>query len=206
MMALIDSVVNYLKGAGKEPVPVDDQTNLFPVAVKEMVANIDLDFEASDLATAINNLLKATDQPVSHAALTELAAAINSNRMDVTLTSAAEAALAELAAAITSGVLAVSQYSTGNPYIVTQDCTAAATNYDIDVHAALSRNGRYGFLKAASTNVGIVSAAFSFNGSTFTGFAGDINSGDSIDLDGMDIDTIRVKSTVAGDDVIVEVH
>ncbi len=34
----------------------------------------------------------------------------------------------------------------------------------------------------------------------------DVLPGDVISLDGIDVDTIRVKSTVAGDDVIVEVH
>ena len=167
-----------------------------PVDVKAMVTNVDLDLEIADFTAAIDNA----------AAMVELAAAINSNRMDVTLTSAAEAALAELAAAITGGIMAVSPYNAGNPFITTQDCTLAATNYDIDVNTALARNGKFGFLKAASTNVGVVSAAFSYNGSTFTSFIGDINAGDSIDLDGMDVDTLRVKSTVAGDDVIVEVH
>lgn len=97
-------------------------------------------------------------------------------------------------------------YSGGNAYATTQDCTAANTNYDIDANANLVRNGRWGFVKSATTNTGVVSVALSANGTTFTAFIGDIQPGDVISLDGMDIDTVRVKSTVAGDDVIVEVH
>jgi len=97
-------------------------------------------------------------------------------------------------------------YCAGNPYVIETDCTVANTNYDIDANTALSHNGHFGFLKSKITNTGVVSVAFSYNSSTFTNFITDIQPGDSIDLDGMDIDTIRVKSTVAGDDVIIEIH
>jgi hypothetical protein len=97
-------------------------------------------------------------------------------------------------------------FAAGNPSVTDKDCTLANTNYDVDVNTALGRNGHYGFAKSKSTNTGVVSMAISSDGTTFTSFVADIQPGDVISLDGMDIDTVRVKSTVAGDDVIVEVH
>lgn len=94
----------------------------------------------------------------------------------------------------------------GNPYIVEQDCAVADQNYDIDVNTNLGRNAHYGFIRSKSTNTGTVQVAISYNGVDFSGFMTELLPGETMTLDGMDINTIRVKSNVVGDDVIVEVH
>jgi hypothetical protein len=90
--------------------------------------------------------------------------------------------------------------------VVVQDCTVANTEYTIDVNTALGHNSRGGFIKSATTNTGVMSIAFSQDGLTFDTFIPDIQPGEAISLDGIDLDSIKVKSTVAGDKVIVEVH
>ena len=90
--------------------------------------------------------------------------------------------------------------------VVIQDCTAANTEYTIDVNTLLSKNGRGGFVKAKSSNSGEVSVCFSQDGTTFGTYIPDIQPGEAISLDGIDLDSIKVKSTVAGEDIIVEVH
>jgi hypothetical protein len=94
-------------------------------------------------------------------------------------------------------------YQTGNPFPISQDCTAANTNYDIDVNTGLARNGHFGLIQAHEANAGIVSVWISYNGTAFTASAiARLQAGSSLTLDGLDIDTIRVQSTVAGDDVV----
>jgi hypothetical protein len=90
--------------------------------------------------------------------------------------------------------------------VVVQDCTVANTEYTIDVNTLLGHNGRGGFIKSATTNTGVISMAFSQDGATFGTYIPDVQPGDAYSLDGIDLDSIKVKSTVAGDDVIVEVH
>ena len=94
-------------------------------------------------------------------------------------------------------------YQSGNPYPIAKDCVAANTNYDIDVNAGLARNGHFGLIQAHETNTGVVSVWISFDGATFTASAiARLQAGDALSLDGLDIDTIRVQSTIAGDDVL----
>jgi hypothetical protein len=105
-----------------------------------------------------------------------------------------------------NGRLMIGLYSPGNPYITEQNCTLANANYDLDINASLSRNGHFGFVKSKSTNSGIIQISISYDGTTFTPFMTELLPGESMNLNGMDIDTIRVKSSVPGDDVIAEVH
>ena len=94
-------------------------------------------------------------------------------------------------------------YQSGNPYPIAKDCVIANTNYDIDVNAGLTRNGHFGLIQAHENNTGVVSVWISFNGTTFTASAiARLQAGDALSLDGLDIDTIRVQSTIAGDDVL----
>lgn len=92
----------------------------------------------------------------------------------------------------------------GNPYVVVQDLTAISTDYNIDLNANLTRNAHSGFIKAKSTNAGAIWVKFSNDGSVFTSnWLTDINAGDVMELDGMDIDTLKFQCETAGDDVIV---
>lgn len=90
-------------------------------------------------------------------------------------------------------------FTAGNPHISTVTVTTAGTPVDLDLNASLGRNAHHGFIKAPSTNTGMMKVKTSSDGSTFSGEHDDIEKRNSVDLDGMDIDTLRVDSTVDGE-------
>lgn len=97
-------------------------------------------------------------------------------------------------------------YVPGNPYIATIDLPTANTDVDTSVHAQLGRNAHRGFVRAPTGNTGTVQLAISYDGTTFSGYMGELLPGESMSLDGLDVHTIRAQSDVAGDDIIIEAH
>jgi hypothetical protein len=97
----------------------------------------------------------------------------------------------------------VDQFFKGNPFVANQTCAVADTEYIIDINASLGRNSRFGQLRAAQVNSGTVQVAFSHNGITHTAWLSHVYPGETIDLTGIDIDSIKVKSDGAGDVVTI---
>lgn len=98
------------------------------------------------------------------------------------------------------------EYTEGNPYVLKKLITAAGTPEDVDIYTALGVNAHHGYIKALSTNTGEVKIKYSYDGSTFTtNYQDDIQAGDVVDIDGMDIDTLRIDTAVSGEGVIMVV-
>jgi hypothetical protein len=91
----------------------------------------------------------------------------------------------------------------GNPHVATITCDAPDT-YETDspYTSSLNRNAHSGFLRAVSSNQGVVSVKLSHDGSTWTLPMEELNPGEILRLDGLDIHSVQVASTSAGDQVI----
>ena len=94
----------------------------------------------------------------------------------------------------------------GNPYVQAHDLPTANTAITVNLNAALGRNAHYGFVRANASNVGAVKLAFSFNGSTYTNYVDALQPGAVLTLDHLDVHSLRVLSSTAGDDVTVVAH
>jgi len=96
------------------------------------------------------------------------------------------------------------EYTENTPWIEEKILTDANTDYIVNIKDALGRNAHHGWVKAKSTNSGIVKFKISPDGYHYTtNWHEDFKAGDSFDLEGMDVDTIKFRSDTAGDGVIV---
>ena len=102
--------------------------------------------------------------------------------------------------------MGLDEFRAGTPYILPLNLLLPAVDYDVAVNANLGRNAHYGSIKALSSNTAAIIFAISAEGLTFSNYYTELLPGETYTLDGMDIHTIRIQSSVAGDDVIVEVH
>jgi hypothetical protein len=105
-----------------------------------------------------------------------------------------------------SDIAPAKDFTTGNPYVEEKTITTAGTAEDVDINTALGRNAHHGFVKALSTNTDEMKVKFSSDASTYTAnYLSDLQKNQSFDLDGMDIDTLRIDSAVSGEGVLIVV-
>lgn len=91
----------------------------------------------------------------------------------------------------------IGKVSRGLPFVSNGTVAVAGTPNDEDINAALGRNGNQGFIENVGPQ-GDLEVAVSNDGASFSSPDIIIEKNEILDLEGLDIDTVRVDATVNG--------
>lgn len=99
--------------------------------------------------------------------------------------------------------LARNALALGNPAFEQLAAPAAATPYTLNVNGLIGRNARRGVIFSPLTNAGAWDLCVSSDGVTFSAWFVGLEPGAGFDLDGLDVHSVRVRSSAAGDNFSV---